>query len=579
VTTTAPAPANGKTDKRRLSPIPFIVGGFALLAALAILGGVYLLAESNASASLLRDAKVTAQLQAAALESELEKQRTVPAILAGDADLRRALTSESAAQDLAISKKLANLTPETPGAVIYVLDRRGKVRSASNYNQPESFVGSSFGFRRYFIDGLVRHNAEEFAAGAMTGLVGLFIAHDVLDGASSIGVAVVKVEFDAIEDSWRRSRTKTAVTDLSGKILLTSEPELRFKSLPTPKSDELATTVPVDPNGWRLTLTVPKQDARVAARSATLIAFLALALCAATAGWLWRRSKLVAERALAEAGYRVRLEVDVATRTLELSRANERLSAEIQERLQTERRLSDLQTDLVQANKLAQLGQITAGVAHEMNQPLATIRVLAESALALLDKPRAPRMPVVRDNLGVVVRMCERISHITGELRAFSRKATGETRPVSVKRTLDSSILLNKSRLRHNRVRLLRDPIDPALEVIGGQIRLEQVFVNLLQNAFEALEGAPDPIVRIGVKVQPQWVWVNITDNGPGLESKIQAHLFTPFVTSKETGLGLGLVIARDIIREFGGELTAESGQAGATFSVKLKRVPSDPGQ
>jgi two-component system C4-dicarboxylate transport sensor histidine kinase DctB len=188
-------------------------------------------------------------------------------------------------------------------------------------------------------------------------------------------------------------------------------------------------------------------------------------------------------------------------------------------------------------------------------------------------------MPVVRDNLGVVVRMCERISHITGELRAFSRKATGETRPVSVKRTLDSSILLNKSRLRHNRVRLLRDPIDPALEVIGGQIRLEQVFVNLLQNAFEALEGAPDPIVRIGVKVQPQWVWVNITDNGPGLESKIQAHLFTPFVTSKETGLGLGLVIARDIIREFGGELTAESGQAGATFSVKLKRVPSDPGQ
>jgi len=552
-------------------------GALAFVAALVLLSGVYVLAESNAAASMLRDAKVTAQLQAAALESELEKQRTVPAILAGDADLRKALASNSAAQDLAISDKLARLTPEAPGAVIYVLDRQGKVRSASNYHQPESFVGSYFGFRRYFIDGLTRHNAEEFAAGAVTGLAGLFIAHDVMDNGTSVGVVVVKVEFDAIEASWRRSLAETVVTDGAGKILLTSEPGLRFKSLPKPRSDELVTTVPVDPNGWRLTLTIRKQDARDAARSATLIAFLAIALFAAIAAWILRRRKLVAEQAVAEARYRVRLEADVATRTLELSNANERLSAEIQERLQAERRLSDLQTDLVQANKLAQLGQITAGVAHEMNQPLATIRVVAESALAVLEKPRTTRAPMVRENLGVVIRMCERISHITGELRAFSRKATGETRPVSIKRALDSSILLNKSRLRRNRVRLVRDPVDPNVEVVGGQIRLEQVFVNLLQNAYEALEDTLDPVVKIVVTVEPHWVWVRVSDNGPGLQSKILAQLFTPFVTSKETGLGLGLVIARDIVREFGGELTAESGQAGATFSVKLKRVPNDP--
>jgi two-component system C4-dicarboxylate transport sensor histidine kinase DctB len=169
--------------------------------------------------------------------------------------------------------------------------------------------------------------------------------------------------------------------------------------------------------------------------------------------------------------------------------------------------------------------------------------------------------------------MCERITHITGELRAFSRKATGETEPVSLKKTLDSSILLNKSRLRHNRVRLVRDQVDAALEVIGGRIRLEQVVVNLLQNAFEALEDTADPVVRIGVTVEDSWVWVRISDNGPGLDPKIEAQLFTPFTTSKEKGLGLGLVIARDILREFGGELTAETGGPGATFALKLRRV------
>ena len=366
---------------------------------------------------------------------------------------------------------------------------------------------------------------------------------------------------------------KTYVTDSSGKVLLTSNPRLRFTPMPAPGDDELATTVPATDSGWRLTLISPKKEVRLAARTATLIGFLILALLASVTGWMLRRRGLVAERAAAEALYRDRLERDVAARTLELSKTNQRLSAEIQERQQTERRLSTLQADMVQANKLAQLGQITAGVAHEVNQPLATIRALAENSLKVLNRPQSPPLPLVHDNLGVVVRMCERITHITGELRAFSRKATGDAAPVSLKKTLESSILLNRSRLRHNRVRLVRDPIDPNLEVIGGRIRLEQVVVNLLQNAFEALEETTDPLVRIAVSVEPDWVWVRISDNGPGLEPQIEEQLFTPFVTSKEKGLGLGLVIAREILREFGGELTAEPSDIGAAFALKLKRV------
>lgn len=545
----------------------------ALAAALALLSGVYALTESNAKGSLLRDANVKAQLQAAALESELEKQRRTPAILAGDTDLRLALMAASPSLDRAISRKLAALKPEMQGTVIYTVDAGGMARSASNYLRPDSFVGSNFGFRHYVRSGLANGNAEEFGRGAVTGHSGLFIAHAVMDGERAIGVAVVKVEFDDSEAIWRRSTTHTYITDSSGKIVLASNPALRFRPPPELSDDEIATSVPVDPNGWQLTLVVPKRSAEEAARSATLIAFLVIALLATGAALLMRRRSLIAERVTAEARYRERLEIDVATRTVELNNTNEQLSAEVQERQNAERRLSDLQADLVQANKLAQLGQVTAGVAHQINQPLATIRVLAETALTVLNRPSASSQGLVRENLGVVVRMCERITHITGELRAFSRKATGAMEPVSIRKTLDSSILLNKSRLRPNKVRLVRDSVDPALEVVGGPFKLEQVFVNLLQNAFEAVGNTADPLVSIMVSVEADWVWVRIGDNGPGIDREISAQLFTPFVTSKESGLGLGLVIARDIVREFGGELSAESEDGGAVFCVKLKRV------
>jgi two-component system C4-dicarboxylate transport sensor histidine kinase DctB len=252
----------------------------------------------------------------------------------------------------------------------------------------------------------------------------------------------------------------------------------------------------------------------------------------------------------------------VAARTAELR-------SEIHERQQAERRLNVLQADLVQANKLAQLGQITAGVAHEINQPLATIRVLAENSLAV----GAAKPALVSDNLGNIVRMSERIGHITGELRAFSRKASFDPEPVSLKETLDSSVLLNRSRLRDNKVRLVRDPIDAKLRVMAGRVRLEQVLVNLLQNAFEALEDTPGAEVRLSVTFDDDWVWLRVADNGPGLKPEVLAQLFTPFVTTKEKGLGLGLVIAHDILRDFGGELLAESSDKGAVFTLKLRKV------
>jgi two-component system C4-dicarboxylate transport sensor histidine kinase DctB len=522
---------------------------------------------------LAEEAQVAAQLQAEVLKSDLEKQRSVPVILAMDTDLIESVRNPSPQHSLAISKKLEQLRQDTRGAVIYVIDAHGRALSASNYAEPATFTGHNFSFRRYFSEALKRGDAEQFALGSVSNHPGLYFAHRIEGGTGPSGVVVVKVEFDEMEASWRSASTRTFVTNSSHQILLTSVPSLRFHKLPAASPGQIVTSLPAPISGWTLTVYSSGKDAIGPARAATLIAILIETLLAVSLLWLSRRGKHIAERATAEARYRVRLEQDVARRTQELSAVNSLLSKEISERQHAEVRLNELQADLVQANKLAQLGQITAGVAHEINQPLGAIRILADNCIALLGRKDSKAPNLISNNLDNIVRLNERIGHITRELRAFSRKGNKETGPISLRDSLNSAILLNQSRLRENRVKLVRDPFDPKLQVIGGRIRLEQVLVNLLQNAFEALEGTARPQIRISVIVEADWVLVRIVDNGPGLPPDVAKALFTPFTTTKENGLGLGLVIAHDIVRDLGGELNVESSKGGATFIVKLKKV------
>lgn len=544
-----------------------------LFAASLIVATVYGFVYEREATTLVGEAQVAAQLQAEVLKSELEKQRSVPVILAMDTDLVESVRNPSPQHSLLISQKLETLRHATRTAVIYVIDEHGRTLSASNYADPDTFVGQNFGFRRYFSEALKRGDAEQFAMGSVSKRPGLFFAHRIENGAGPSGVVVDKVEFDEIEASWRGASTRTFVTDASHQILLTSVPKLRFQTLPPASPDQIVTSLPAPIQGWTLTVYSSRKDAIQSARAATLIAILVEILLAVSLHWLSRRRKHIAERATAEARYRVRLEQDVARRTQELRAVNDLLSKEISERQQAEGRLNVLQADLVQANKLAQLGQITAGVAHEINQPLGAIRILADNCLALLGKKDSKASTLIGNNLDTIVRLNERIGHITRELRAFSRKGNRETGPISLKEALNSAILLNQSRLRENKVKLIRDPFDPKTQVIGGRIRLEQVLVNLLQNAFEALEGSPRPQIRISIVAESDWVLIHIIDNGPGLPPEVANALFTPFTTTKENGLGLGLVIAHDIVRDLGGELTAESTKDGTTFTVKLKKV------
>lgn len=535
----------------------------------------YKLAWSHNLKKLQDDARITTQLRVLALQSELEKQRAIPLILADDSDVIVAVRQSSREALHQISRKLEKLKNRTHSAVIYILDAQGVALAASNWALSTSFVGNDYSFREYFQQAMSKGYAEQFALGTVSRKPGLYLAQSVLLEGKPIGVVVVKVEFDDMEAAWAKAPDQTFVTDAQGDIVLTFNSDLRFSKVNPLTTQDLATQLPVPVQGWQMQVISDANPAQKAAQNALAMAVMAEVLVGMSVLFWWRRQRRNQERAQAEIHYRKQLELDVVTRTFELSQINEQLSQEIVERKQAEQKLNLLQADLVQANKLASLGQITAGVAHEINQPLATIRVLADTTLKLLKKPQHAS-EIVTENLNNIVRMSERIGHITGDLRTFSRKATGETEAISLKETIDSSILLNKSRLRENKVKLIRDAIDHDLKVMASRIRLEQVLVILLQNAFEALDATTSPCVHLAFAQDNTHITLSVIDNGPGIPSAVYQKLFTPFVTTKLKGLGLGLVIAHDIIRDFGGELRAETSHEGAAFHIKLRKVNHD---
>ncbi|MEI4472195.1 sensor histidine kinase [Frigidibacter sp. MR17.24] len=537
-----------------------LLAGAVLLVALA---GIFAATREQALRRLETQTLAAARIRALTLDSILAKQRAVAAILADDREVAAALAEGLYGPQ--VSRKLERLQEETDSTVIYLLDREGRAVSASNFDEPGSFVGQDYSFRDYFRQALTEGTALEYALGTVSRRPGLYLSHDVRGPGGVAGVVVVKVEFDAVETAWAASRDVTRVTDAQDTVILSSRAGERFAPLPAVPADALAVAVPVTGADWRLRQQVSTVPAAQSAMLATGGMGLVLAVAGAGLGRARRAKARAARRAAAERRYLDDLERAVGERT-------HALSEEMRERRAAERRLAELQADLVQANKLAALGQTAAGVAHEVNQPLATIRLLAETGLDVMGDDGAPE---VRENLSTIVRMTTRISQITTELRNFARKASGEVAAVPLAEAVQASLLLTESRRRSAAIPLVMAPIDPGLRVMAETVRLEQVLVNLLQNAGEAQDGVAAPRIALGIAAGPDSVTLTVEDNGPGLDPDVAERLFTPFATTKPGGLGLGLVIAREIARDFGGDLAADPPRPGqgATFRLSLRRA------
>lgn len=575
------------------------------------------IATRTALETLERQGRSDAGLKVALLRAVLERPRSLPLLLSRDTEVKNALQAPDTSRITELNRKLEDLVAGTSASVLYVINTQGVAIAASNWREPSSFVGSDYAFRAYFSGAMQDGRAEHFALGSVSGRPGLYISHRV-DGPTGtpLGVVVVKAEFDQLESDWRDALRPTFVADENGVVLITSLASWRFMSLSVAAPEVLSkirasrqfgeekllplpiiagerlsehtrrvetalpggtveafieVSLPVASTPWSLHFLLPVQPTLPASiRQAQMTALVILAPFMALIAFLIRRRQQVLARIAAEQTMRLELEKRVEARTLDLLQARDRLEAEIADHRSTEARLQGVQQDLVQANRLAILGQVAAGVAHEINQPVATIRAYADNARTYLDRKQ---LQPASDNLVEIAGLTERIGTITQDLKALARKGRSAAEPVAVQDVLTGAVMLLKSRFAGRLEALVLDRPPPSLFVLGNRLRLEQVMINLLQNALEAIETLPAGTVRVSVHEDGGKVILRVEDNGPGIEPDVLRQLFTPFNTSKEAGLGLGLVIAKDIVSDYGGSIDVASSPAGTCFSVTLTRA------
>jgi two-component system C4-dicarboxylate transport sensor histidine kinase DctB len=228
--------------------------------------------------------------------------------------------------------------------------------------------------------------------------------------------------------------------------------------------------------------------------------------------------------------------------------------------------------ELMQAGKLAVLGQMSAGISHEINQPLTALRALSRNTMLLLESGRTK---TVAENLKAIDDMAERMGRITLQLKSFARKGASIATPVDLDAVVRSVLLLLEHRLRAEGIEVLVD-LGSGLQVRGDTNRLEQVLLNLATNAVDAMADSSTKRLSIASALVDARVVVSVADTGAGMDEEDFGHLFEPFFTTKPAGqgLGLGLVISSKIIREFGGTLRARRGEEeGMVFEFDLEPV------
>lgn len=576
---------------------------FALIAGTMIVAGLRW-TEQTARAESEAAAAVQAGKHERLLAAQMQKFRLLPLALGEYPDVLAVLARLDAPTAARLNAKLEQLAQGTNASAIYVLDSSGLTVAASNWRQSDSFVGQNFGFRPYFKGAMADGEAELFALGAISARPGLFIAHRVGEGARA-GVIVVKIDLAHLEEQWANEAGVTLVVNPDGVIMLTSREPWRFHTLPVLRQAEQSKilrtlqfgTKPLravginrlDNGDYRLpgvedlyraaempsglgdavlTYFEPLEPAREQAEAkARLFLAAGLALVAACGLSLWWANR----RRLVQAKAQLRLEHEVSLRTAELREANAHLLAESRKRIASDERWRAAREELGQANRLGSIGQITAGVVHEINQPAAAIRAFAQNVGAYLDRGQ---LREARESLSSIIDLTDRIGRITAELRSFARRRAPAARRVKLETAIEGTLLLIGDHMRQDRIRLDWPGGPPDIHVIADRIRLEQIMINLIQNAIEALTGAANPCIALRVHLAGETVLLDVLDNGPGIDPELAETLFAPFVSGKPDGLGLGLGIAQDIAREFEGNLEViTSPLGGAGFRITLRRA------
>ena len=556
--------------------------GKSLVAALIALAALTLwVMDGWLSDSYVQESRSRAELRlilyGGNIEAELLRTQVVPILLARDPALREALQSANFAS---VSQALMGLQGNVGSGAIELLDTSGRVVGATDRNR----LGTVRAADPAFVEAR-RQNDTIFAVSAReTGGYGFAFARAIRQSGQIIGVVIVEVDLAKFERAWAGFTDAVALLDSEGRIILSTEPRWRgrteaealaLQGAPSAMGRALRATADWTgrgPDTFLLDVGVLRSETRVRHRGWKLVSFTpydgvrdqvngVLALIALGFALLMAGSFY----ALTRRAWRQTARIE--SESAELRALNARLQREIAAREKAQGELKVAEQTLAQSSKLAVLGEMSAAVSHELNQPLAAMKTYLAGARLLLNRRRSEEALVSFQRLDDLI---DRMGAITRQLKSFARKGGDAFAPIDLRVCVAEALAMMEPRLRERRVLVVRTlPRNPVM-VTGDPLRLEQVIVNLLRNAVDATKSVNAPQIDI-ILTEGDTVTLTVRDNGTGIPDIDK--VFEPFHTTKAAGegVGLGLAISSGIIADHGGRLTARNlPEGGAAFDIAL---------
>lgn len=573
-------PRNTSNRTRRSGPFSWKVrAALAVLVLLAIASVWFTnnLLTQRFTETTRNRAELRLALYSGNLVSELRRNAIVPQLLARDPALIGALNSQDFTQS---SQRLISFVDEIGAASLMLLDSEGRTVAATDRNR----LGEGHRTTPYFVDAL-RSSTTVFTSQAReVGGFSFTYSRRIESGNDSIGVIVVEVDLAKFERAWAGISDAVMVTNSEGTIILATEPRWRgltpdaaLERQPADGAIERAIRATSDwtaqqADAYLQGEAVMQIEGRIPFRGWTLKTFTTYASI---------RERVNAALALEIMGFAIlaalvfyALSRKTALRmalfqreSVELRALNRRLQREISEREKVQKNLAVAEQSLAQSSKLAALGEMSAAVSHELNQPLAAMKTYLAGARLLLRRNRPDEALSAFHRIDDLI---ERMGAITKQLKSYARKGQEALSPVDMGEALAGALSMMEPQLKSRRVRISRLLPDKPVRVMGDRMRIEQVLVNLLRNALDATKSVEDPQLDI-ILASGETATLSVRDNGHGIEDL--NSLFEPFYTTKQPGdgVGLGLAISSGIVTDLGGRLTARNGEnGGAVFEVQL---------
>lgn len=547
-------------------------------------------AKQHALQEIARRGPEQLSLYANSLHTVIERYRALPVVLALDPELILALAQPVTPNVQAqLNRKLERINGAAQSSTLELLDSTGLAVAASNWRTTHSYVGHNYAFRPYFSQTRSQGTGSFYAVGVTSGIPGYFMSSAIYaaDG-QFLGAMVVKLEFPELEREWSLGKDTLLVSDKRGVVFLANQPGWRYghlRELNDRDLSEIALTRQYDKQPLRRitvnTLHSFADNSYLTRVDSTEghVDYLWGSHALNPEGWtlhLLRRPAILAEdtrnAALAAAGLWLAL-VFLGLFLLQrwrLARLRQRNREELEQLVEARTRdLRTAQDGLVQSAKLAALGQMSAALAHEINQPLTAQRMQLATLRLLLDHGRIEE---AYKALIPLEQMLTRMAALTGHLKTYARQSpSGLRERLDLASVVDQALHLLAPRLNEESIDLKVDLIRPAW-VRGDAIRLEQVLINLLRNALDALHDKPCKQLAVRIKADQQRWYLTVSDSGGGICDEHLSKIFDPFFTTKPVGegLGLGLAVSYAIVHEIGGRLTASNHADGAQFTLTL---------